>query len=105
MWKKNAKMNRLLLGKFQQKETRQRHMGDWIHKKRTYIEPQCYSPHEEKKLGVWDGDILETFVQWLDYQCEGGWELCHIEIIDLKPDTWLGYKTGKECIFRKKNDR
>ena len=76
-------------------------MADWVHKERTWVEGQMYS-HSEPEMIATDGDLYpENFIQWLDWQCEGGWEVCDISIIKLK-DEWLGFETGKLCIFRKK---
>jgi hypothetical protein len=77
-------------------------MADWVHKERTWVEPQMYS-FGEPEMSATDADLgPESFIQWLDWQCEGGWEVCNISIIKLK-ERWLGFETGKLCIFRKKN--
>jgi len=77
-------------------------MADWVHKERTWVEAQFYSMNGPE-MSATDADFgPENFVEWLDWQCEGGWEVCNISIIKLEK-VWLDFKIGKLCIFRKKN--
>ena len=51
------------------------------------------------EIGLAGFDI--GFIEWLDDQCKGGWEICIHEIIEKKAQ----YSPTKEahwCVFRKK---
>ena len=69
-------------------------MADWVHKERTWVEGQMYS-HSEPEMTATDGDLYpENFIQWLDWQCEGGWEV-------FKISRDFNGSSGTWCIFRR----
>jgi hypothetical protein len=77
-------------------------MADWMHKERTWIWSQEYSWDKPEASMCGFEEDGKNFVEWLDYQCQDGWEVCNISIINIESnfdDSGL----GKLCIFRKKN--
>ncbi len=71
-----------------------KHMADWKHKLAHWTHMGEYTP----PLGMEDEVIIDgeliglTLVDWLDLQCEGGWELFDIHLNN----------GSRECLFRKK---
>ena len=74
----------------------QRIMADWLHKVRSYGNRNHYSSNEYPGRGndfndiefIRDSRYEKSIEEWLDWQCEGGWEL-----FKFHPDGW--------CVFRK----
>ena len=74
-------------------------MADWIHKMRTWQTTQEMS-FDKPEIHLSGFDI--GFVEWLDNQCEDGWEICIHEIIEKNAQFSDGVKTAHWCVFRKK---
>jgi len=87
--------------KYHLKYTHRGFMADWIHKEGTWQTSQEMS-FDDEKIMLSGFDI--GFVEWLDSQCEGGWEVCHIAIISKGARFSSGVKTANWCVFRKKTD-
>ena len=74
----------------------QRIMADWLHKVRSYEDRRNYSINEYPGRGgnFNDTEYIRNYrdeksiEEWLDWQCEGGWEL-----FKFHPQGW--------CVFRK----
>ena len=69
-------------------------MADWLHKDREWLTSNNYQHPEGGWLNVGDDEeaVLMAFEDWLDWQCEGGWEVIKIHR-DLKARSiW--------CVFR-----
>ena len=67
-------------------------MAQWEHKERYYLRTDHYQTKTGEQSYNVGGEQI-TFVKWLDYQCEGGWELFKIF---RKHDDGLN-----SCIFRR----
>jgi len=68
-------------------------MGDWVHKERTWYTRTQYDNIEGEMLVSYKQleEVKElSFVNWLNWQCENGWEV--FKISDSMP---------LSCIFRK----
>ena len=72
-------------------------MADWVHKTREWMDSECYHSLDACWLNVGEDDWAEllTFEDWLDWQCEGGWE-----VIKILRD-FSNKKEGIWCVFRK----
>ena len=74
----------------------QRIMADWLHKVRNYGDFRNYSSNEypgtgesfNHKQNFQRRNYYKSIEEWLDWQCEGGWEL-----FKFHPQGW--------CVFRK----
>ena len=70
-------------------------MAEWLHKVRSYYDRTHYSSNEYpgtspdfNTVNSVPGRERKSMEEWLDWQCEGGWEL-----FKFHPDGW--------CVFRK----
>jgi len=73
-------------------------MADWVHKTREWLGADCYHSIEDAdwlNVGEDDGAALMCFEDWLDWQCEGGWE-----VIKILRD-FSNKNEGIWCVFRK----
>ena len=75
------------------------YMADWEHKERTW-NINSYSDLEGSYMQNQDSSIQRgnprSFTEWLDWQCEGGWEVIKIsrKFNDFDRPSW--------CVFRRK---
>ena len=81
-------------------------MAEWQHKERNWS-GEYQDNQEGERIGVmrYDGDgyrngrkpEFKEFTDWLDWQCEDGWEV-------FKISRNFGYEANSEtwCVFRKK---
>ena len=85
-------------------------MSKWIHKFRAYWDDKTYSSNEHPskftRMGsrphkgyhpqqkVHDSKDWMSFEEWIDWQCEDGWEL--FQVVEAKTQAFVPW-----CVFRK----
>ena len=70
-------------------------MAEWEHKERTFISDRNYESNEALgQMIYYERARRRDFTSWLDWQCEGGWEV-------FKISRDFNGNSGTWCIFRR----
>ena len=70
-------------------------MAEWQHKERFFNHPCKYDDIEGNRPGIHERNMeSQSFPNWLDWQCEGGWEV-------FKISRDFNGTSGTWCIFRR----
>ena len=74
-------------------------MADWVHKTREWLNSECYHSLGGHFLNVGEDDEADylVFEDWLDWQCESGWEVIKIlrDFSNKQEGIWCVFRTTK----------